>query len=296
VPEVYVYALALSTGGNENSLLMKNGGSPGDDEILKTDNNGAYTLGGLRNDSYLVLFHRDDYLSVFYGDAFTWEIATALNLTGNTNLTDINISIVKMDGFGGKIAGSVFTSGNSYSPSNILSSSLISVRNGSDDVIATAISDHNGYYIVPAVTNGIYTLKASHIGYVTTEYSKSVQIDLSNSPVVSGIDIEVPLVPSAVGDNDGQNPETFNLYQNFPNPFNPATNIGFTISDFGFVSLKVYDVLGNEIATLVNEEKQAGNYNVEFGKNLIHQIPSGIYFYRLTAGSFVATKKMILLK
>ncbi|MGB5530577.1 MAG: T9SS type A sorting domain-containing protein [Ignavibacteriaceae bacterium] len=88
-------------------------------------------------------------------------------------------------------------------------------------------------------------------------------------------------------------PFSFSLEQNYPNPFNPSTKIKFTISDFGFVILKVFDVLGNEVATLVNEEKSAGEYEVEFNRK---NLPSGIYFYRIQSGSFVDTKKMILLK
>ncbi|NWG28557.1 MAG: T9SS type A sorting domain-containing protein, partial [Ignavibacteriaceae bacterium] len=98
---------------------------------------------------------------------------------------------------------------------------------------------------------------------------------------------------------------TFNLEQNYPNPFNPSTKIKYTIpvvetrhaSSLQFVTLKVYDILGNEIATLVNEEKPAGEYEVEFHTSSIQHHPaSGIYFYQLKAGSFVETKKMILLK
>jgi photosystem II stability/assembly factor-like uncharacterized protein len=98
----------------------------------------------------------------------------------------------------------------------------------------------------------------------------------------------------SVDDNDpGINPTGFKLEQNYPNPFNPTTNIRFLIADRGFVTLKVYDVLGNEVATLVNEEKPAGEYKVEFDGN---HLPSGIYFYQLKAGGFVETRKMILLK
>jgi hypothetical protein len=102
----------------------------------------------------------------------------------------------------------------------------------------------------------------------------------------------------------------FILEQNYPNPFNPSTKIKFTIptppessplakgrTEEEFVTLKVYDVLGNEIATLVNEELFRGEYEVEFSRNLINQVlTSGIYFYQLTAGGFIQTKKMILLK
>ena len=293
VPDVYVYALPISTGGNDNSPLMKNGVPSGDGEILKTDNNGAYTLGKLRNGVYTLLFYRADYVSVFYGNTFSWETANVLNLTGNTNLTDININLVKMDGFGGEIVGSVFTSGNIYSPTNILSSSLISVRNNSDDVVATAITDYKGEYIVPSVINGTYTVKASHIGYVTTEYSQPVKIDLSNDPIVNGIDIGVESSPSSVPGNDRQIPESFNLYQNYPNPFNPTTKIEFDLPKAENVSLKVYDVLGKEVAVLVNKFMRAGNHSVEFDAS---KFTSGIYFYELNAGSFHHMKKMILLK
>jgi len=87
--------------------------------------------------------------------------------------------------------------------------------------------------------------------------------------------------------------DEFKLFQNYPNPFNPSTRIQYAVSSLQFVSLKVYDVLGNEITTLVNEEKSAGSYEVEFNAT---SLPSGVYFYQLNAGSFIKTKKMILLK
>lgn len=94
-------------------------------------------------------------------------------------------------------------------------------------------------------------------------------------------------------DEDISLPETFELYQNYPNPFNPITNIQFQIPNSGFVSLKVYDVIGKEVATLVDEYKPAGMHNVQFTMN---NLTSGIYFYQLKAGSFTETKKMILIK
>ncbi len=92
-------------------------------------------------------------------------------------------------------------------------------------------------------------------------------------------------------------PVEFELSQNYPNPFNPSTSIQYAIANRQFVQLKVYDVLGNEIATLVNEEKLAGTYEVEFNPESSIRYPaSGIYFYQLTAGDFIQTKKMILIK
>lgn len=88
-------------------------------------------------------------------------------------------------------------------------------------------------------------------------------------------------------------PENFILYQNYPNPFNPVTNLEFGISELGYVSLKVYDISGKEIATLVNEVKPSGNYKVSFNGS---DLPSGVYYYKLSSGKFTATRKMILLK
>ncbi|MBN1637628.1 MAG: T9SS type A sorting domain-containing protein, partial [Ignavibacteriales bacterium] len=81
--------------------------------------------------------------------------------------------------------------------------------------------------------------------------------------------------------------------QNYPNPFNPSTVISYQLPVSSLVQIKVYNVLGQEIATLVNEEKPAGTHNVKFNAS---NLSSGIYFYRIEAGKFVETKKMVILK
>ncbi len=88
-------------------------------------------------------------------------------------------------------------------------------------------------------------------------------------------------------------PSDYVLFQNYPNPFNPKTIIKYQIPELSFVTLKVYDVLGNEVATLVNEVLRAGEYKVEFNAG---GLTSGIYFYQLIAGNLVQSKKMVLLK
>ncbi len=96
------------------------------------------------------------------------------------------------------------------------------------------------------------------------------------------------------GVNDKENvPAAFKLSQNYPNPFNPVTTINYSIPSNGNVQLKVYDILGREVASLVNETKTPGNYKVNFNAN---NLASGVYFYRLQAGNFIQTKKMILMK
>ena len=108
------------------------------------------------------------------------------------------------------------------------------------------------------------------------------------------IDNWMNFIPVNVEDETGGSKVTdFQLYQNYPNPFNPSTTIQYSVINKQFVTLKVFDVLGNEIATLVNEEKSAGTYSINFNAS---NLPSGIYFYKLQAGSFTSSKKMLLLK
>jgi hypothetical protein len=114
------------------------------------------------------------------------------------------------------------------------------------------------------------------------------------------IGIFIYTIPVHISD-DSEPVYTFSLEQNYPNPFNPSTKIHYTIpsgitngaKQSQLVTFKIYDVLGNKISTLVNEEKPAGSYEIEFDAT---GLSSGIYFYKLQAGSFVETKKMILLK
>ncbi len=100
--------------------------------------------------------------------------------------------------------------------------------------------------------------------------------------------------PNITGvENELTYPTEFILYQNYPNPFNPTTSIGYQLSAFSQVTLKVYDILGKEVTTLVNKEKQAGSYEVKWNAA---NLPSGVYFYQLKAGSFLSTKKMVFMK
>jgi hypothetical protein len=132
--------------------------------------------------------------------------------------------------------------------------------------------------------------------------------DVQNTNVTDSSDntFAIDIFPSADDSSNSIAPTDFNLLQNYPNPFNPTTKIKYTILSVGTrdrvsVQLKVYDVLGNEIATLVNEEKPPGTYEVEFSSK--GESASGVYFYQLkvypangASEGYVDTKKMLLLK
>ena len=88
-------------------------------------------------------------------------------------------------------------------------------------------------------------------------------------------------------------PQSFTLFQNYPNPFNPSTTIAYLLPEESFVTIKIYDVLGKEIKTIVNRKQSAGEYKIQFDGS---QTASGIYFYHMRAGDFAGMRKLVLVK
>jgi hypothetical protein len=116
-----------------------------------------------------------------------------------------------------------------------------------------------------------------------------------NTSIAHGFlaDPSLPGALTAVGEDAPDVPLTYELSQNYPNPFNPTTLIRFSIPERKHVTLKIYDVIGREVASLVNEERDAGVYEVRFDAK---SLSSGAYFYRLVAGTYVQLKKLMILK
>ncbi len=159
-----------------------------------------------------------------------------------------------------------------------------------------------------------YSADDKTIAYHDVQYVNSAYVDIINqmpmqSDMITGSGTSQPYLSGAtfpfwfvvgsrttgVKHEPSTAPVSFALMQNYPNPFNPSTNIEYSVTKEEKVSLKVYDVLGNEVATLVDKDEAAGNYSVMFSTANLN-ISSGVYFYRLQAGGNVVTKKMVLLK
>lgn len=143
-----------------------------------------------------------------------------------------------------------------------------------------------GYYPLPGTGSDVYV--KDKIVFATCQLDGIYIIQFDEPSVIQ---------------TENQKPNDFILLQNYPNPFNPKTSIRYSISQPGFVTLKIYDILGNEVATLVNEEKLAGSYEVEFSTvsvtstaGNVYDLSSGIYLYRLTSGNYSTSKKLILQK
>jgi len=179
-------------------------------------------------------------------------------------------------------------------------SNLVTTPMGNCDGLA--LDENGNYYFSSWATNSIHIYNTTFINppdlfssghngpsnLCFNSRDNIIAVPNFNSNSISLISI----APTSVGENNPALSE-FKLLQNYPNPFNPKTTINYTITESGVVSIKVFNALGNEIKMLLNEEKQAGSYKIDWNAE---GFASGIYFYSLTAGDFKETKKMILLK
>ena len=148
------------------------------------------------------------------------------------------------------------------------------------------LNANNSLYFSIGLTKGISILVSSR------QQEKVLCVNSGSKASLNG-DFNSSL-DNAAGINDEEAIiNRYELYQNYPNPFNPTTTISYQIPAGSFVSLKVYNILGKEVADLVNEQQSAGKYNFNFRAN---NLPSGVYIYKLTAGSFTSVRKLTLLK
>lgn len=145
---------------------------------------------------------------------------------------------------------------------------------GTDYIDTTDIS---GYYKISNIPSGKYNILIGHDNYKLLVYN----------------DFLIDNTVSVEEKEDLSNPTEFNLEQNYPNPFNPSTKINYQIPESGFVSLKVYNILGNEVMNLVNENKAVGRYTVTFNAS---SLSSGVYIYAIKVNDFQSVKKMLLMK
>ena len=172
-------------------------------------------------------------------------------------------------------------------------------KNNSDTLLASGLEillSNTGEGTLSGVTdlgNGTYTDTITAPFYIGTDTISATVISGTDTVALFQKVVVVYTTPTSVQSIDSPNPDIFYLFQNYPQPFNPATTIKYQIPEFSFVTVKVFDLLGNEIVTLVNEKKLKGIYEVSFSAD---GLASGVYIYKLTAGNFTTSKKLIILK
>ena len=275
---IYISAIAIADGGTESSQIFA---ATSDGMYLSTDGGSRWTA---VNNGLPVYYY--DYNGARYHYLFT-SLATARSAEAtdfvfvgseygvyrttnngssweraNDGLTDANVKALAVFSLEGQQCYVL-----AATPSGIFSSTDYGATWSLADssILGTPISS-----VVSCGTN-VYVLTAGS-GIWKRPASQLVSTDVDRKTII---------------------PQAFSLYQNYPNPFNPTTTISYELSANCFVSLKVYDVLGREVKTLVNEVKRVGRYEVKFDAS---GLASGVYFYRLTAGNFIATNKMILIR
>lgn len=266
--------IKYNSDGTQQWLARYNGAGGGDDayKIVLDGIGNLYVTGESRNP---VSPYSYDYLTIRY-NAFTGDTIWTARYNGPASEIDFPTSIAADNQDNVYVTGFSSGNGSSYDYATIkynnIGTEMWLVRfngsgNGGDNASSIAVDTMGNIYVAGS-SSGNGTVK----DIVTIKYSQSPTDVLDESLVL---------------------PEEYLLSQNYPNPFNPVTSIQYAISKSQFVTLKVYDVLGNAVATLVNEEKPAGRYEVHW---VAGGQPSGVYFYKFQVGSFVESKKMILLK
>ncbi|RPH73247.1 T9SS C-terminal target domain-containing protein, partial [bacterium] len=235
---------------------------------------------------------RPDYFYVYYLEKFTGDHAVSASVQGSNNILAYSTK---------------FNSGHL---------GVVVINKGTSEQIVKLNPEHNGlgenfylYSLTGGDDNGDFSLNVFVNGNGPDFANWGPVEDLETIPAQAystrdEVKFTSParsvqyilLEPGAVSvENDDhiKNVSQFRLNQNYPNPFNPSTSINYSVPNFGLVTLKIYDLLGNEIASLVNENKEPGEYNIEFDAS---KLASGAYFYELRSGSNVQSRKMLVLK
>ncbi len=221
--------------------------------------------------------------------------------------------------YGGDVTGQTLTPGlYKWSTGVLVSAGGVTISGAANDVwifqIAGNLTLANGARVTligGAQASNIFWQVAGQVTLGTTAAMKGIMlcqtlIAMQTGGTLNGralaqtavtLDADTITRPTVTAVENGLAPQEFALFQNYPNPFNPSTKIQYSLEKAAQVSLKVYNLLGHEVATLVNGRQEAGSYTVPLSANGgILSLASGVYFYRLEAGSFVSTKKLILMK
>ncbi|MBI4548521.1 MAG: carboxypeptidase regulatory-like domain-containing protein [Ignavibacteriae bacterium] len=261
---------------------------------------GRFFVRAIPIDGYAPAWYKAGYCGVS-----NWHNADTIVLTGDINGIDICVKPISDGGFA-RIAGQILESGgNVLSMVPVQSATVYAVDNSTNTIVSYDVTEDDGSYSIDNLPAGSYQIVVDKEGY-TAMTTPTFTVDSNNDFEVSGTSITVtPDSPLDAGNDYSTLPAKFRLDQNYPNPFNPATEIRFDLPVQSSVSLKIFNILGQEIVELRNELLQAGNFKVRWngtdkeGK----AVTSGIYFIKFVAtpvnrelSAFTQVRKMTLLK
>jgi hypothetical protein len=264
-----------------------------------TDGNGAYMLTHvLAGDYYVLALPFSGYAPAFYKDGafgvIHWKDADIVTVSGAVSGIDIGVVTIKHVGLAQLTGKAATTTGTPVEGTNVFATTA------TGEIVGYGLTDAEGVYTIANVPPGTLTLKASRDGYNSSEATVNIP---TNAFATTG---DIPMTPASVTDvlPLETTPQTFALHQNYPNPFNPSTSIVVDLPSNSLVRLTIYNVLGQEMVTLVDGLLTAGRTQVVWNgaDNAGRPVASGSYYYRLTATTpeghvvFLQTKTMLLLK
>ncbi|MCX6163750.1 MAG: T9SS type A sorting domain-containing protein [Ignavibacteriae bacterium] len=276
-----------------------------DSAAIQSD--GSYTLTKVPQDSVDIGVYPNstppnDWVITYYPSTIYWQDATVLYPTGN--MTNVNIGVKRLISAtaSNSVNGKVMRLTDSQLGN--LKDAVLYAKNG-NTFVRCAVSDGNGVYHLNSLPTGNLKIIVNRLGFT----GDSTIVNVTATSNIDSINFYLYRVPVGIKQISNNVPSEYKLYQNYPNPFNPSTIIKYQVAskEDGFrtgafrndkVVLKVYDILGKEVATLVNEKQSPGVYEVTWDARHggSSTLPSGIYFYKLETQSYKETKKMVLLK
>jgi len=257
--------------------------------FIKSD--GTFKVNVQFQNYYYVQAYTNYFLPGYYNDegnaSVFWQDADSVLI--DSPVIDKNINLLRDSSFGGGTISGIVGFSLDGGQSDFEGITLLARSLDNGELYSYNFGKETGEYKITNIPYGTYEVIGQKIG-MDNGISQIITIDSLNNQIsgvivnfiVTGLEDEEPIIPNEV-----------KLYPNYPNPFNPVTRIKFILSENELTTLRVYNLIGQEVAVLVNSNLQAGSYEVSFNAE---NLASGIYFYTLQAGKFKQTKKMLLLK
>jgi len=271
---------------------------PGQAFFDLTDRFGFYRLNALPPGNYIVLAWALGYVGEFYDNVTHWSQATLVNVVANNETGDINFGLASRPTGPYNISGRLRRAGSNQPVANAVVYAVTA-----EGQVSSTVTNADGSYALDELAAGTYkimatTAESSSAYFGGTNFENAASVTVDNGQNAANVDFNVAGTTDVGGLGGGVIPAAYSLEQNFPNPFNPETTIKYQLAGKQEVSLRVFNLIGQEVATLVNAAQEAGVYRVRWnGANQLGQrVASGIYLFRLKAGDFTMTRKMILMK
>ena len=272
------------------------------DYFSDADSTGAYEFDNLPPGYYKILaVPLGNYAPSFYsvtGPTVRWKDATAIQIDGNM-VSGANIYVMPIpDSSAGYTLINGLVANSSSRVLQAIDGAMVYSTDLNGNILGYAISDGTGNYAITGIAPGTFNVFADAVGYTSTgsiESGPSYNTDGTASPSTADLSLTPETVTAVI---PPPHPTTYSLEQNYPNPFNPTTQIAFSIEQSEHVSVAVFNILGQKVATLLDGQMNSGSHIVMWDGRNQHgdAMPSGVYFYRLSTPNFTAVRKMVLLK